>query len=83
MAPDASSWAGGPCIYIHPHTAGIPTIALLMVQDVLALRQEEEESGSSDEDNAQQLPQHEDMIRAAIAMPEEVHEWVSYSDDDE
>ena len=37
--------AGGPHIYIHPHTAGIPTIALPMVQDVLALRQEEEESG--------------------------------------
>ena len=63
--------------------AGMPTIALLMVQDVLALRQEEEESGSSDEENVQQLPEREDMIRAAIAMPEEVAEWVSYLDNDE
>ena len=58
-------------------------IALLMVQDVLALWQEEEESGSLDEENAWQLPEREDMIRAEIAMPEEVPEWVLYSDDDE
>ena len=49
--------AGGPHIYINPRMAGILTIALPMVQDVLALRQEEEESGSSDEDNARQLPE--------------------------
>ena len=73
----------GPHIYINPHTAGIPMIAWPMVQDMLALQQEEEESGSLDEENAQKLPECEDMIKAAIVMPEELPEQVSYLDDDE